>query len=615
MNFLLPKAAWLAALLPVIVLFYLLKRRRVIVRVPSTVLWQRYLAETQASAPFQKLRKNWLMFLQLLLLAFAVFALTRPYFAGQQRPSQLRVMILDASASMQSTDVAPSRFEAARAEALRWVDGLKPGQLMVVLQAGPRTEVRQSATSDPTALKRALAACRVTDGAARMVEALKMAESLIRDSADAEVHLFSDGAVGSLEEFENRNLPLVFHQTGARAGNVALASVDVRPNPENPRQRAVFVSVANLTAQDLDTTVELGFEGQVLDVRPIQVPAGKTEPLVFLVAQQQDGVFTVRHTAKDDLAVDNEASVVSVLPAPTRALLVTKGNRFLEKALRAAGDVNLTVATRWTEGTTGGASPWDFVVFDDVAPGEWPTANLLAVRVAATNWFEETRTVRTPPIVDWKTTHPLLRAVNLDNVAVAEVRGVKPPSWGQVIVDSPQAPLIVAGDMGRQRVVWVGFDLLNSTWPLRVSFPMFIANAVEWLNPSTRRAERLNLRVGEPLRFEVPEGIREAEVRWGSGDVQKVALDAGAREGVFGATDLAGTYQLRLGTNETRVAVRALDPAESDTAPRREIKVGRFGGTAATTMRSANLEIWRWFTAVAFGVLLFEWWYFHRRTA
>ncbi len=83
MNFLLPKAAWLAALLPVIVIFYLLKRRRVVVRVPSTVLWQRYLAETQASAPFQKLRKNWLMFLQLLLLAFAVFALTRPYFAGE----------------------------------------------------------------------------------------------------------------------------------------------------------------------------------------------------------------------------------------------------------------------------------------------------------------------------------------------------------------------------------------------------------------------------------------------------------------------------------------------------------------------------------------------------
>lgn len=624
MKFLSLDAAWFALILPVIVIFYLLKRRRVRVRVPSTVLWQRYLAETQASAPFQKLRKNWLLFLQLLLLAFAVFALTRPYFAGQQRPSQLRVVILDASASMQSTDVEPSRFEAARREALRWVDGLKPGQLMVVLQAGPRTEVRQSATTDKAALRRALAACAVTDGVARMSEALKMAESLIRDTADAEVHLFSDGAVGSLEEFENRNLPLVFHQSGVRAGNVALASVDVRPNPENPRQRAVFVSVANLTSQSVETTVELGFEGEPLDVRPVTLPAGETVPLVFIVAQEKDGVFTVRHTAKDDLAADNEASVVSLLPAPVRALLVTKGNRFLEKALRSAGEIQLSVASTWAAGmaaagagadATGAAGVWDFVVFDDVAPAEWPAVNVLAVRVAATNWFEATAPVRAPSIVDWKTTHPLLRFVNLDNVAVAEAVGVKPPSWGQVIVDSTQAPLVVAGEVGRQRVVWIGFDLLSSTWPLRVSFPMFVANAVEWLNPSTRKAERLNLHAGDPLRFEVPDGVRTAEVRSPGGEWQTVSLDAGAREGVFGATDRQGQYRLRLGTNEVAVAVRAIDPAESDSAPRSEIKVGRFGGTAATTMRSANLEIWRWFAAVALAVLMFEWWYYHRRTA
>jgi hypothetical protein len=182
-----------------VVLFYLLKRRRVFLRVPSTVLWQRYLAETQASAPFQRLRKNWLLILQVLLLVLAVFALVRPFFAGQQTPSSLRVLIIDASASMQSTDVSPSRFEAARSAGLKWVDGLKPGQLMVVLQAGPRTEVRQSATTDKLALRRAVSACRVTDGPTRIAEALKMAESLIRDVADAEIHLFSDGAVGARE--------------------------------------------------------------------------------------------------------------------------------------------------------------------------------------------------------------------------------------------------------------------------------------------------------------------------------------------------------------------------------------------------------------------------------
>ena len=111
MNFFAPAALWFAAVLPVVVLFYLLKRKRVMKVVPSTLLWQKFLAETQASAPLQKLRHNWLLILQLLLLILAILALARPYFAGTSAGGRLEVVILDASASMQATDESPSRFE------------------------------------------------------------------------------------------------------------------------------------------------------------------------------------------------------------------------------------------------------------------------------------------------------------------------------------------------------------------------------------------------------------------------------------------------------------------------------------------------------------------------
>ena len=51
MKFLAPTALWFALALPAVVVFYLLKRKRVTRVVPSTLLWQRFLAETQASAP------------------------------------------------------------------------------------------------------------------------------------------------------------------------------------------------------------------------------------------------------------------------------------------------------------------------------------------------------------------------------------------------------------------------------------------------------------------------------------------------------------------------------------------------------------------------------------
>src|SRR5205814_9379559 len=125
MKFLAPMALWFAAAIPVVILFYLLKRKRVVKLVSSTLLWQKFLAETQASAPFQKLRHNWLLILQLLMLALAIFALARPYFSGRLAGGNLQVLILDASASMQCTDETPSRFEKARVEALKLVNSLR----------------------------------------------------------------------------------------------------------------------------------------------------------------------------------------------------------------------------------------------------------------------------------------------------------------------------------------------------------------------------------------------------------------------------------------------------------------------------------------------------------
>src|SRR2546425_10646659 len=65
MNFLAPFGFAFAAAIPVVIVFYLLKRKRQVRLVSSTLLWQKFLAETQASAPFQRLRHNWRMSSQL----------------------------------------------------------------------------------------------------------------------------------------------------------------------------------------------------------------------------------------------------------------------------------------------------------------------------------------------------------------------------------------------------------------------------------------------------------------------------------------------------------------------------------------------------------------------
>lgn len=616
MSFLAPAALWFALAIPVVILFYLLKRKRVVRLVSSTLLWQKFLAESQASSPFQKLRKNWLLYLQILLLALLVLALARPYFKSEARESALRVVILDGSASMQATDEKPSRFERARAEALKWVDGLRQGEQMMILLAGATTEVKQSPTSDKAALRRALQACAPADTPTRLAEALRTASAFTfekrgeEERTFGEIHLFSDGASPDLSEFENRALPLVYHRIGQRGQNAGLITLDVRSHPENPTQRALFASVANCSTNTLQTELELRFEDQLLETRPVTLPPRQTSPQVFLVAQPRDGVFHLRLTAPDDLAVDNHASIVSLLPQPVKVLLVSRGNRFLEKALRAAGNVELTVAADCTDE----AKAFDLAVLDEVTPTAWPAGNVLAIHVAHPDWFESVGRIDAPPIVDWKNTHPLLRWVSFDNVQVAEAMAVKTPTWALALAESPQTPLILAGELGRQRILWLGFDTLQSTWPLRLSFPIFIANAVDWLNPAATQAKQFQVRAGDAFRFALQQPVARAEVRLPDGTIRELPAGNDARELVFGDTRQQGAYRLLAGTNSVTFCVNLLDALESDTTPRGELRLGQYAVTTATTMKQANLELWRWVALAGVGWLLFEWWYYHKRT-
>lgn len=610
MNFLAPLGFAFAATIPVVIVFYLLKRKRVVKLVPSTLLWQKFLADTQASAPFQKLRKNWLLYLQILLLALAVLALTRPFFATKAKPAQLRVLVLDGSASMQATDETPSRFEKARSEALKWVDGLQPGDQMVVLLAGANTEVKQSATSEKAALRRALQSCAPSDSPTRLVPALKMAESLVRDQRNAEVHLFSDGALPDLSEFENRALPLVFHKFGQRSDNLGITALDARANPEDMTQRAVYASIANFSSNAMTTDVEFLLDGRVLETRPVTIPAEKSAPQVFKALQDRDGVFTVRLATKDDLAADNEASIVSLLPKPVHVLLVTRGNLLLEKALRAVPNVQLVVANDLSDTGAG----FEFVVLDGVIPTVWPKGNVLAFRIANTNWVEDITPVESPVIVDWKSTHPLLRYASFDNVRIIQSLTGRATSWALSILEAPQGPLIVAGELGRQRIVWVGFDPLESTWPRGVSFPIFIVNTVDWLNPANAKNAQLLIKAGDPFRLGLTETIKSAEIKLPDGSSRQLPIDGNVNEIVFGDTARQGIYQVRAGTNQITFAADLLDAAESNIRPRDEIKFGDYSHVTATTVQRTNMELWRTLAAIGLAVLLFEWWWYHKRT-
>src|SRR4051812_18883951 len=137
-----------------IIALYFLKLRRRPVQVPSTLLWRRSIEDLHVNSLFQRLRRNLLLFLQLLAVLLAMLALAGPPVQGVSRVGQRYVLAIDRSASMAATDVAPSRLGRAKQEAKKVVEAMGSNDLAMVITFSDTARVASTYTGNRDQLLR-----------------------------------------------------------------------------------------------------------------------------------------------------------------------------------------------------------------------------------------------------------------------------------------------------------------------------------------------------------------------------------------------------------------------------------------------------------------------------
>src|SRR4051794_38545373 len=118
-----PWIALVLLLLPlVLIILYFLKLKRKPIQVPSTFLWKKSIEDLHVNTLFQWLRQNVLLVLQILVILFLIYSVLGLRIHGQVSQGRHYILLIDNSASMSATDVAPNRLEWAKAEALKEID-------------------------------------------------------------------------------------------------------------------------------------------------------------------------------------------------------------------------------------------------------------------------------------------------------------------------------------------------------------------------------------------------------------------------------------------------------------------------------------------------------------
>ena len=213
-------ASWFAlAGVPVgIIALYFLKLRRRPVRVPSTILWRRSLEDMHVNSLFQRLRRNLLLFLQLLAIALAMLALAGPRMKGTSGQGQRFVLMIDNSASMAATDVAPSRLAKAKEAAKKVVNEMDADDLAMVIAFADSARVVSNYTGDRRTLVQRIDSIEPSQSRTSLREGLQVAAGLANPSKQIgegvvassvvtpKLFIYTDGGFADVEGFSLGNL-------------------------------------------------------------------------------------------------------------------------------------------------------------------------------------------------------------------------------------------------------------------------------------------------------------------------------------------------------------------------------------------------------------------------
>lgn len=635
MGLIAPLGVGLLGLLIPVIAMYLLKRRREEVEVSSTFLWERVVQDIEANAPWQRLRRNLLLLLQLLTLLLLIGAVARPFLRTAGASGQSLIVILDGSASMGASDAeGGSRLDAARRETLRLLDSLPPDGRMTLIRAGSGAEVLAAGTRDRVAVEQALAALAPTAADSDISAALSLAGAAAARQPESEIVLLSDGAVTAPGP-PRLDAPLRHIPLGTGANNQSISALNLRVQG---LAYSLFVQATNHGPETV--TRRLLVEGEVASGAPYATafdltlaPGARAERVLEGLPPE---LLSVRATlaGSDLLATDDSAWAVPP-PLGSRAVrLVTPGNIFVQTGLALLPDVALTVAAPGSPLTDTATSPaltlLDRTISDTAALAPEATGALLLIAppassTAAALGITVTGTISEPVPVPANTRDPLLANVDLSEVAILRAQQMALPAWARpVIVDGRSgAPLLWVGERGGRRIAALAFDLHESDLVLRVAFPLLLSNLVSELTsgPAGRLALSGQARPGEPIALDLPVWATGVTVEGPDGRTTPPTTEGrasftAAQPGLY-TVRWQGSPPAGSQVEPLRVAINLFSPQESTIAPVGEIMLagsGATGGHAATQPLSGEgrRELWRPLALLALLVLAIEWLVYQR---
>ncbi len=586
MSLLAPAALGLFALSIPLTVLYMLRSRRQRVEVSSTRLWEGEQEFVSAALPWQRLKITAALILQLLALAAFALLLARPSYEEATLLGPHTVLVIDTSGSM----ALAGRLDAAKEEARSLVADASDAQLVSVVEAGSRARVVAAFERDPSALRAGIDGLEASGGVEDLEGALRLARGLATPDRPTTILLLTDGGLeGAVTEPIGNARQIAFD---AVADNVAITAFGAGAPGEGASR--LFLEVANFSDRSTTAVVETRVDGLEVGTTTLSLePGARTRRYLPLDAGPGQVVEAEILGSGDGNPLDDRATAILGSDASLTVAVLGEGSPYLDALIDSLPGFGPPVGT----------SP-DLVIRDGGSAAAVDRPTWLIAPETPPPGVTVTGRLENPVVTYQRPSEPLLEGLDLSDLAVAEADIVSARGW-LPLVQAGDVPLVLLGEVDGHRAVYFTFDVVRSSLPVQVAFPILGARILDWLGGG-QLGTAATATAGEPIPLAPPAGTT---TRITMPDGSTRAIDAAAR--AFLDTGAPGIYTIDYlfadgAVAGESVAARQFAAVEA-TGGSRSLATG---GTGTGEVAEATLlrEWAPWVLGLVLALVLLEWW-------
>ncbi|WIV11506.1 BatA and WFA domain-containing protein [Proteiniborus sp. MB09-C3] len=492
-------------LIPIIIM-YLLKKQHTDIIISSNYLWEKALKDVEANRPWQRLKKNLLLILQLLIFLLIVLSLAKPHIFSSAASSGNTIIVLDTSMSMQGKSKDSTRFDTAKKEAEKIIENLRPDTSITIITMDTSPNIILNSTKNKELAKKQLATIKPTNSKDNIGETLSLLRAMVKDIDNYSILFYTDKWIDTDID------KLLLNYIDGEQRNIAIDNIS---HSLDSKGITVLTTVTNYSDEDITFDLSLYVDDALYDVKEISLSPEESTSVYWHDIAENARLLRAEADVDDSLKADNIRHHIVNANSIKKALLVTKSNVFLEKAVSLNNNIELYKTNEITENING----YELYIFDGLAPGELPTdGNIIMIAPTSSDLFKET-------VIDSgemkALNDELFRFVSLD-FSISKSKYIGDTSWVEPVLLINDKPVIAKGQKENQKYVLIGFDLHDTDFPLQIDFPIFVQNMLDYsLNMSTQ--EKTSVLSGESLNLEALPRSKEISIIKPNSEKEKLA--------------------------------------------------------------------------------------------